>query len=190
MTCTDPVSLTWLCAHHIYPSLLPLPPLLSLHHHSFSFQLPPYLILHLVRFTKSNFLTQEKNRSVVTFPVKNLSLKDYYFPPAMDDTGNTGSSSASASASSSSSGSGAGSNPPQPPSLHALPSLSVAQLKEVITRWGTEAHLKDLGGVCERPALVELAGRACEWAAGALAAVAMVRIHWAVCDLVMCGLCL
>ena len=37
--------------------------------------LPPYLILHLVRFTKNNFLTSEKNRSVVTFPVKNLSLK-------------------------------------------------------------------------------------------------------------------
>ena len=42
--------------------------------------LPSFLILHLVRFTKNNFLAKEKNRSVVTFPVKNLSLKDYFFP--------------------------------------------------------------------------------------------------------------
>jgi hypothetical protein len=33
-----------------------------------------------VRFTKNNFLNLEKNRSVITFPVKNLSLKDYHFP--------------------------------------------------------------------------------------------------------------
>ena len=181
------------CTDHTCPFLLPSP--LPQHHPSLPFQLPPSLILHLVRFTKSNFLTQEKNRSVVTFPVKNLSLKDYYFPPAMEDAGSNASSSASAStsASSSSSSSSAGSGPPQPPSPHTLPTLSVAQLKEVITRWGTEAHLKDLGGVCERPALVELAGRACEWAAGALAAVAMVRMHWTVCVCVcvwlVCGLC-
>lgn len=43
-------------------------------------KLPQYLILHLVRFTKNNFLNLEKNRSVITFPVKNLSLKDYHFP--------------------------------------------------------------------------------------------------------------
>ena len=135
-------------------------------------KLPSYLILHLVRFTKSNFLTQEKNRSVVTFPVKNLSLKDYYFPPAMDDTNGSSSSSASSS--------GAG-GAPQPPSADSLPSLSAGQLKEVIARWGNEEHRRDLGGVCERPALVELASRACEWAAGALAAVAQVRATPSVC---------
>ena len=60
-------------------------------------KLPQYLILHLVRFTKNNFFNLEKNRSVVTFPVKNLSLKDYQFP---SDTV------ASSSAASSSGGSG------------------------------------------------------------------------------------
>jgi len=39
-------------------------------------ELPPYLILHLVRFTKNNFYL-EKNHTIVTFPVKNLELKDY-----------------------------------------------------------------------------------------------------------------
>ena len=43
-------------------------------------KLPEYLILHLVRFTKNNFSNLEKNRSVITFPVKNLSMKDYVFP--------------------------------------------------------------------------------------------------------------
>ena len=59
-------------------------------------KLPQYLILHLVRFTKNNFFHLEKNRSVVTFPVKNLSLKDYQFPIE-----NTTSNSTSASSSSS-----------------------------------------------------------------------------------------
>lgn len=38
--------------------------------------LPQFLILHLIRFTRNNF-TVEKNVSIVTFPVKNLELKDY-----------------------------------------------------------------------------------------------------------------
>lgn len=39
-------------------------------------RLPKYLIFHLVRFVKNNFAT-EKNVTIVTFPVKNLELKDY-----------------------------------------------------------------------------------------------------------------
>jgi U4/U6.U5 tri-snRNP-associated protein 2 len=38
--------------------------------------LPPYLILHLNRFTKNNFYL-EKNPTIVTFPVKNLELRSY-----------------------------------------------------------------------------------------------------------------
>ncbi|KAK9706331.1 hypothetical protein RND81_07G117100 [Saponaria officinalis] len=39
-------------------------------------KLPPYLILHMRRFTKNNFFV-EKNPTLVNFPVKNLELKDY-----------------------------------------------------------------------------------------------------------------
>ena len=38
--------------------------------------LPNYLIFHLGRFTKNNFYL-EKNHTIVTFPVKNLEMKDY-----------------------------------------------------------------------------------------------------------------
>ncbi|KAL9254034.1 Ubiquitin carboxyl-terminal hydrolase 39-like protein [Drosera capensis] len=39
-------------------------------------RLPPYLILHMRRFTKNNFF-MEKNPTLVNFPAKNLELKDY-----------------------------------------------------------------------------------------------------------------
>src|SRR5690349_8042816 len=38
-------------------------------------QLPPYLILHIKRFTKNNWFV-EKNPTVVTFPLKNLDFKE------------------------------------------------------------------------------------------------------------------
>lgn len=41
-------------------------------------KLPRYLILHLVRFTKNNFYL-EKNPTIVTFPVRNLEMKDYLY---------------------------------------------------------------------------------------------------------------
>ncbi len=37
--------------------------------------LPPYLVLHMKRFTKNNFYL-EKNPTIVTFPVRNLELRD------------------------------------------------------------------------------------------------------------------
>ncbi|KAL2932265.1 U4/U6.U5 tri-snRNP-associated protein 2 [Bienertia sinuspersici] len=44
-------------------------------------KLPPYIILHMRRFTKNNFFV-EKNPTLVNFPVKNLELKDYIpLPP-------------------------------------------------------------------------------------------------------------
>ncbi|QHO27714.1 U4/U6.U5 tri-snRNP-associated protein [Arachis hypogaea] len=39
-------------------------------------KLPKYFIIHMRRFTKNNFFV-EKNPTLVSFPVKNLELKDY-----------------------------------------------------------------------------------------------------------------
>ena len=39
-------------------------------------KLPPFIIFHMSRFTKNNFY-MEKNPTIVTFPVKNLELRDY-----------------------------------------------------------------------------------------------------------------
>jgi len=44
-------------------------------------QLPRYLVLHLVRFTRNNFYL-EKNPTIVTFPVKNLEMKEFLQVPA------------------------------------------------------------------------------------------------------------
>lgn len=38
-------------------------------------QLPEYLVCHLKRFTKNTWFV-EKNPTIVTFPVKNLEMKD------------------------------------------------------------------------------------------------------------------
>lgn len=42
-------------------------------------KLPNYLVLHLARFKRNNFYN-EKNPTIVTFPVKNLDLSQYVFP--------------------------------------------------------------------------------------------------------------
>ena len=42
-------------------------------------RLPPYLVLHLNRFSRNSFF-EEKNSTIVTFPVKNLELRDLVFP--------------------------------------------------------------------------------------------------------------
>jgi hypothetical protein len=52
-------------------------------------RLPPYIILHFKRFTK-NFFVEEKNPTIVNFPLKGLDFKDceciqlplYFQPPA------------------------------------------------------------------------------------------------------------
>ena len=38
-------------------------------------QLPPYLIIHYKRFTKNNFV-EEKNPTVVNFPLKGVDFRD------------------------------------------------------------------------------------------------------------------
>jgi U4/U6.U5 tri-snRNP-associated protein 2 len=43
-------------------------------------KLPPYLLVHLNRFTKNSFFT-EKNPTIVNFPIRNLDLLDYIHAP-------------------------------------------------------------------------------------------------------------
>lgn len=42
--------------------------------------LPPYLILHIKRFTKNNFV-EEKNPTIVNFPIKGVEMGPCKFPP-------------------------------------------------------------------------------------------------------------
>jgi U4/U6.U5 tri-snRNP-associated protein 2 len=51
-------------------------------------ELPKYLILHLARF-KTNRYSKEKNPTIVAFPVKNLDLDRYVFPPNGKETAPT-----------------------------------------------------------------------------------------------------
>ncbi|KAF9348466.1 hypothetical protein BGX26_000122 [Mortierella sp. AD094] len=43
-------------------------------------RLPNYIILHIKRFSKNNFV-EEKNPTIVTFPIKNLSMSEYVSDP-------------------------------------------------------------------------------------------------------------
>jgi hypothetical protein len=63
-------------------------------------RLPRFLVLHLVRFTRNNFYL-EKNPTIVTFPVKNLEMKEFLVR-LHTDTGSGNSDPSSSSSSSSS----------------------------------------------------------------------------------------
>ncbi|CAO1633644.1 unnamed protein product [Parajaminaea phylloscopi] len=45
-------------------------------------KLPPFVILHVRRFTRNNFV-EERNPTIVHFPIKDLQLKDYVDDPAL-----------------------------------------------------------------------------------------------------------
>ncbi|PWN34724.1 cysteine proteinase [Meira miltonrushii] len=45
-------------------------------------RLPPFLILHFKRFTKNNFI-EERNRTIVEYPVKGLDLSPYIEDPSL-----------------------------------------------------------------------------------------------------------
>ncbi|KAL8426654.1 hypothetical protein Efla_005911 [Eimeria flavescens] len=47
-------------------------------------KLPKYLVLAVKRFSKNNFFI-EKNPTIVTFPVKNLDLREYVHPDALEE---------------------------------------------------------------------------------------------------------
>lgn len=57
-------------------------------------KLPNYLVFHLKRFSQDGFgFAEEKNSTIVTFPVKNLEMKDYYQPLSPPDSVNESSGS-------------------------------------------------------------------------------------------------
>ena len=88
--------------------------------------LPRYLILHLARFTKNNFYL-EKNPTIVTFPVKNLEMKDFLFPTdnAQQKLEKEGLLKLC-------------------PAYDELPGLDPARLKDVIEKYGAELHKMEL----------------------------------------------
>jgi U4/U6.U5 tri-snRNP-associated protein 2 len=98
-------------------------------------KLPQFLIIHLIRFTRNNF-TVEKNVSIVTFPVKNLELKDYIDQSSDIHTHMS--------------------------SLENLDlnSMSVNELKSFVIKYGTEKLKKSLEAVVERSQLIDLAKNA------------------------------
>eukprot|EP01036_Dinobryon_divergens_P022889 gene22889-31191_t len=96
-------------------------------------RLPRFLVLQLVRFTKNNFAL-EKNPTIITFPVKNLEMKDYLYRPS----------------SSSSSG---GEEEERERALRNCPSLwqvehdesfDLAKLQEIVRKLGTRQMQRDL----------------------------------------------
>ena len=43
-------------------------------------RLPPFLILHIKRFTKNSFV-EEKNPTIVNFPLRGVDMSECAFPP-------------------------------------------------------------------------------------------------------------
>ncbi len=43
-------------------------------------KLPPFLILHIKRFTKNNFV-EEKNPTIVNYPLRGVDMQDCELPP-------------------------------------------------------------------------------------------------------------
>ena len=48
-------------------------------------KLPPFLLFTINRFKKNEFF-YEKDTSIVQFPIRNLELKDFFFPPVRTAT--------------------------------------------------------------------------------------------------------
>lgn len=51
-------------------------------------RLPPFLILHFKRFTKNNFI-EERNRTIVEYPVKGLNVSPYVEDPSLHSISKT-----------------------------------------------------------------------------------------------------
>jgi U4/U6.U5 tri-snRNP-associated protein 2 len=93
--------------------------------------LPPYLILHLQRFTTNSY-TREKNPTIVIFPVKNFDLSPYVSSP--DKKRNV------------------------PPTLEELQQMDVTQLKKVPIKYHQD-HLAE--NVTERNELIQIVSDFC-----------------------------
>ena len=84
-------------------------------------QLPPYLILHLARFKKNQY-TRTKNPTIVAFPVKNLDLRPYTFPPTQHNNSNKKQKKQNQKT--------------VPPTATELRAMTVAQLEAVLDQYG------------------------------------------------------
>lgn len=129
-------------------------------------QLPRYLILHLVRFTRNNFYL-EKNPTIVTFPVKNLEMRDFLFSaeetttttttPENDDGDDVSHMSMSMSI---------GAMKQREiekmvaacPQITDLPDMSSDQLIALVEKLGSALHKLQLKSVASTPALAEHRG--------------------------------
>eukprot|EP00602_Paraphysomonas_sp_CaronLab_P000725 CAMPEP_0185027716 /NCGR_PEP_ID=MMETSP1103-20130426/12934_1 /TAXON_ID=36769 /ORGANISM="Paraphysomonas bandaiensis, Strain Caron Lab Isolate" /LENGTH=339 /DNA_ID=CAMNT_0027561823 /DNA_START=877 /DNA_END=1896 /DNA_ORIENTATION=- len=101
--------------------------------------LPRFLILHLNRFTKNNFYI-EKNPTIVTFPVKNLEMKNYLH-------GNESMAAEEA----------AKRRDTVDITPDAVEGMSVKALKEVIRAHGNRTEVKASLTVVEKPQLKDIA---------------------------------
>jgi len=108
-------------------------------------QLPRYLVLHLVRFTRNNFYL-EKNPTIVTFPVRNLEMKDFLATDTDSSAGTSTAGTAGTVGATGEGGSSLGSRRIREearlgevcPSVEEVRGMSAAQLRQVVTRVGSE----------------------------------------------------
>jgi len=125
-------------------------------------QLPRYLILHLVRFTRNNFYL-EKNPTIVTFPVKNLEMRDFLFS-AEETTTTTPENDDDVSHMSVSMSIGAMKQREIEkmvaacPQVTDLPDMSSDQLIALVEKLGSALHKLQLKSVASTPALAQHRG--------------------------------
>ena len=119
-------------------------------------QLPRYLILHLVRFTRNNFYL-EKNPTIVTFPVKNLEMKEYLqVPAAAGDVEGSGSSADKNDKKKPSLGERKAREEARMlqscPSLDQVSGMSNTALRQLIAKFGADLHKLQVQAVSSAPA--------------------------------------
>lgn len=126
-------------------------------------QLPRYLILHLVRFTRNNFYL-EKNPTIVTFPVKNLEMRDFLQDPTSSKDDAEGAGEGVMDVQGAEAGASKAPNRltmaerrrkdeerslQSCPSLEQLPSMSAPALKQLTEKLGSDLHRLQLQTVAE-----------------------------------------
>ncbi|CAE7363473.1 Usp39, partial [Symbiodinium microadriaticum] len=109
--------------------------------------LPRYLILHLNRFTKNNFYV-EKNPTIVTFPVKNLEMRDYLQTPDTSATTAGGNKSTDC---------GGEVDTLLTKTTDDIDTMSVKELKEVVRRFGNKLEVKAAASAVEKKQLQDVA---------------------------------
>eukprot|EP00598_Pedospumella_elongata_P014387 CAMPEP_0185003970 /NCGR_PEP_ID=MMETSP1098-20130426/77978_1 /TAXON_ID=89044 /ORGANISM="Spumella elongata, Strain CCAP 955/1" /LENGTH=650 /DNA_ID=CAMNT_0027531715 /DNA_START=17 /DNA_END=1965 /DNA_ORIENTATION=+ len=126
-------------------------------------QLPRYLILHLVRFTRNNFYL-EKNPTIVTFPVKNLEMKEYLqVPAAAGDVEGDGSSVDKNDKKKPSLGERKAREEARMlqscPSLEQVSAMSNTALRQLIVKFGADLHKLQLQAVSSAPTAFPTTGK-------------------------------